>query len=184
MRPKCDNLTQIKFDLRQALLKAIAGGRYKGVVMLGSEFNLVTKPNRALRANEQVRVFTVMAGFALLVALGFGLAGAWMVMPFAWLELTALAAALYYVNGSADDYEALQVSGDCLVVETCSRKKVERVEFNRHWVRVVLRVLPGGNQQLRFCSSGKEVGFGRYLSDEEQRVLARELKDVTGLSYR
>ncbi len=151
--------------------------------MLGSEFKVFTKPNCSLNVAEQKKVFAVIAGFALLVAFGFTVAGAWLVMPFAGLELAALAAAFYYVNGNADDYESLQISGDRLVIETRSRKRIERVEFNRYWVRVVLQVLPGGIQRLLLCSTGKEVGFGRYLSDEQRKALAKELKGITGLSY-
>ncbi len=152
--------------------------------MLGSEFKVITKPNCSLRVDEQKKVFAVIAGFALLVAFGFTVAGAWLVMPFAGLELAALAVAFYYVNGNAEDYESLQITGDRLVIETRKRKRIERVEFNRYWVRVVLQVLPGGIQQLLFCSTGKEVRFGSYLNDEQRQELARELKGITGLSYR
>lgn len=152
--------------------------------MLGSELKIITRPNCSLTTGGQKKVFAVIAGFALLVAFGFTMAGAWLVMPFAGLELAVLAAAFHYVNGNASDYESLQVNGDRLVIETRNRKRIERVEFNRYWVRVVLQGLPGGVRQLLLRSTGREVRIGRFLSDEQKMELARELRSVTGLLYR
>lgn len=150
--------------------------------MLVSDFKMMTRPNCSLSVTGQKRVFALIALFTLTVAFGFSLIGAWMVMPFAGLELLALAAAFIYLNGSSDDYESITIKGDSLVVETCSRKRVERVEFNRYWVRVALKMFSGGLQRLSLSSHGREVEFGRYMDDEQRLALARELKSMTGAS--
>lgn len=152
--------------------------------MRGADFSVVTKPNCSMSVAEQKRVFAVIAGFALMVASGFLLAGVWMVMPFAGIELLALAAAFGYLNGGAEDYESIALNGDKLVLEMRNRKQVERIEFNRYWVRVMLRVAPGGMRRLCLCSHGREVEFGRYLNDQQCLALAHELKRMTGLSCR
>ena len=153
--------------------------------MLVSDFKMMTRPNCALSIAEQKRVFIVIALFTLTVAGGFSMAGAWLVMPFAGFELLALAAALIYLNGNAENYESVTVSGDALVIERSIRKQVERFEFNRHWVRIVAKTFPESKQQLiSFSSHGREVEFGRYMSHEQRQALAHELKRMTGTSYR
>jgi len=152
--------------------------------MLVSDFKMMTRPNCSLSVEGQKRVFALIALFTLTVALGFGLIGAWMVMPFAGLELLALAAAFFYLNGSSDDYESITIDGDSLIVETCNRKRIERVEFNRYWVRVMLKVFSGGVQRLSLSSHGREVEFGRYMNDEQRLTLSQKLKSMTGASYR
>jgi uncharacterized membrane protein len=156
----------------------------QGLVMPSAEFSVMTKPNCSMSVVEQRRGFAVIAGFALVVATGFSLAGAWLVMPFAGIELLALAAAFSYLNGCSEDYESISLSGDSLVLELRSRKQVERIEFNRYWVRVMLKVVPGGMQRLCLCSHGREVEFGRYMNDQQRLALAHELKRMTGSSYR
>ncbi len=152
-----------------------------GVFM--SDFNLISRPYCSFSEHQQRRFFVAIVLLICLVAGGFSLVGAWMVMPFAGLELLALAVAFYYVNYTAEDYESIWVGGDCLVVERRILRKTERIEFSRYWVRVIMAV-SHNKQELRLRSHDKEIEFGRYMSEEQRFVLARELKSMTGTSYR
>jgi len=143
---------------------------------------IVARPNKSLSATGMVKVVAVIASISLIIALGFSLLGAWLVLPFAGLEVLALAYAFYYINCHAGDYESITIDGDRLAVEKRSYKNTSQVVFNRYWARVSLRELPSGDQSLLLRSHGKEVEFGRHFLNNEQRLaLAQQLKTRVGV---
>jgi uncharacterized membrane protein len=143
---------------------------------------IVARPNKSLSATGMVKVVGVIASISLIIAIGFGLLGAWLVLPFAGLEVLALAYAFYYINCHASDYESITIDGDSLAVEKRDYKNTSQVVFNRYWARVLLRELPSGDQSLLLRSHGKEVEFGRHFLNNEQRLmLAQQLKTRVGV---
>jgi uncharacterized membrane protein len=144
-------------------------------------FTIVTRPNCSLTNKGRMQVVLAIASFSLLVAFGFSLAGAWLVLPFAGLELLALAYAFYYVGCHADDYESITIDGEYLAVEKRFYKNTSQIVFQRYWARVLLQELPGGEQTLLLRSHGKEVEFGRkYMSNAQRVALAKQLKKHVG----
>lgn len=148
-----------------------------------ADYSITAKPNCSLAPQQVMAVFGVIASFSLLVAFGFFLVGAWLVFPFAGLELLALAFAFYCVHCHSGDYESITIAGDSLAVEKRYHKKVSRVVLHRYWARVVLRGTPGGEQRLWLRSHGKEVEFGRYMNNESRLVLASQIKRRIGAIY-
>ena len=145
------------------------------------DYKIIARPNRSLSAQGMVRVVALIASISLMVGLGFSLVGAWMVLPFAGLEVLALAYAFYFINCHADDYESITIEGDSLAVEKRNYKNTSQIVFNRYWARVLLRELPGGEQSLLLRSHGKEIEFGRRFMNNDQRLaLAKQLKKRVG----
>lgn len=138
---------------------------------------VVARPNASLTPKQTSRLLMAIAFVMLVVSAGFMHMGAWMVMPFAGLELLALAAAFYYVNLHAADFESISIEEERVVVEKRSHREVSSAVFQRYWTQVSLRESVGGRSALYIGSHGKEVEFGRNLIDDEQRlVIMRELK--------
>jgi len=153
------------------------------LAMEDADYSITAKPNCSLAPHQVIAVFGAIASFSLLVALGFFLAGAWLVFPFAGLELLALAFAFYFVHCHSGDYENITIVGDNLAVEKRYYKKVSRVVFHRYWARVVLRGTPSGEQRLWLRSHGEEVEFGRYMNNDARLILASQLRRRTGVVY-
>lgn len=147
------------------------------------DYKIVARPNCSLTPSGRVGVVAILAIFSLTVAIGFGLAGAWMVFPFAGLELLALAYAFYYINCHAGDYESITIDGDRIAIEQHSYKKSNQVVFHRYWAQVLLREAPGGEQSLWLRSHGREVEVGRYMSNDQRLALAEQLQKRTGAIY-
>ena len=148
------------------------------------DYRIIAKPNCSLSSKERLGVVVLIASFSLMIATGFVLAGAWLVLPFAGLELLALGFAFYYINCHSGDYESITIEGDKLAIEKHSYKKTSEIVFNRYWARVLLRDLPGGDQALLLRSHGKEVEFGRYFMNNDQRLaLAEQLKKRVGVVF-
>ena len=149
-----------------------------------ANFELVTKPNCSLTAECKILVFAAIGFVSLAIALFFVFMGAWMVLPFAGLELIAIGYAFYYMHCHSADYERIVIVDDHVSIETRSYKTFNQTSFNRYWVKVFLKPAPNGDQHLFFRSHGKEVMFGRSFMTSEERVeLAGQLKQQVGLIY-
>lgn len=149
-----------------------------------TEKQIIVRPNNSLSSLDSVKLLVMLAVIALVVALAFVHIGAWLVLPFAGLELLAFTVAFHYLRLHADDYETITVSGDNVVVEKCSRDARSRSEFHRYWARVTLRKQLNGMSDLFIGSHGKEVELGRGYINEEQKVsLAKALKLILQNNY-
>jgi uncharacterized membrane protein len=122
----------------------------------------------------------ILAFISLSIAIAFAFAGAWLIFPFAGLELLALAYAFYRIHSHADDYESITIAGDRLAIEKHHLKNTSQVVFHRYWARVVLKKMPGGDHRLWLRSHGKEVEVGRFMTNRQRLALARQLQMRTG----
>jgi uncharacterized membrane protein len=54
----------------------------------------------------------------------------------------------------------------------------EQFDCNPYWARVSLREWPDGRTALSVVSQGKELAFGRFLTDGERREFASALREA------
>ena len=142
-----------------------------------AETQITVRPNNSLSSLSSLKLLVILSVIALLVALSFVSVGAWLVLPFAGLELMAFAYAFYYLSMRANDFEMVTVTGDVVVVEKFGYKRNSKVEFQRYWAQVTLRKQVNGMNALFIGSHGKEVEFGHGFINDEQRIsIAKELK--------
>ncbi|MCX7628495.1 MAG: DUF2244 domain-containing protein [Methylophilaceae bacterium] len=147
------------------------------------DYSITARPNCSLTPSQKIGVFIAIALFPLVVATGFTLAGAWLVFPFAGLELLALGVAFYVVHRHSTDYESITIAGNDLAIERRFYNNISRVVFNRYWTYVVLKKMPGGEHKLWLRSRGKQVEFGRYMDNEARQALASQLKRRIGATH-
>ena len=149
---------------------------------VAADFEIVARPNSSLTAKGRVYAVVIIAAISLAVALGFSLIGAWLVLPFAGIELLAIGYAFYYIHCHSQDYESIVIEGDQISVEKKSYKAVSKMVFNRYWAKVLLRLTPNGDQMLSLRSHGKEIDFGRsYMTNDQRLELAKQLKERVGV---
>ncbi|WP_235272729.1 DUF2244 domain-containing protein [Methylotenera versatilis] len=143
---------------------------------------IIARPNNSLSPENSLKLMVVLAIVAFVVALGFAHVGAWLVLPFAGLELAAFAYAFYYVYLHSSDFESIAIDGDRVIIEKRSFRETSVTEFQRYWMQVHVRNIGRGKgvvskSGLFIGSHGKEVEFGKHFINDEQRVaLAHELK--------
>jgi len=143
---------------------------------------IIARPNNSLSPENSLKLMVVLAIIAFVVALSFVHVGAWLVLPFAGLELAAFAYAFYYVYLHSGDFESIAIEDDRVVVEKRNFRETSVTEFQRYWTQVNVRNIVGGKgivskNALFISSHGKEIEFGKHFINDEQRVaLAHELK--------
>ena len=118
--------------------------------------------------------FTSLCVLSLGIAAICWMHGATLVVPFAGLELLAVATALLLYARHATDSESLYLRPGRLVVEHVSGRSVERVEFTPAWVRVEPQ--RGDRSLVELSGQGRCIAVGRFIRPELRRQLADELR--------
>ena len=143
-------------------------------------YSVTFKPNCSLTAKSKRNVVLLLTIIPCCIAIGFGMLGAWFVLPFVGLEIGALAFAFYYVNSHESDYESISIDGNSLLIERGCGQQVSQHELNPYWVNVQRLELPSGELQLNLISHGKIIEVGRYLTRKQREILADQLQKRTG----
>ena len=97
-----------------------------------------------------------------------------MIMPFAWIELLALGAAMLVYARHAGDREHIALRAGRLTVEYTEGTQVRRVEFQPAWVRVEPE--QDDRSLIELSSHGRRVAIGRFVRPELRAELAHELR--------
>lgn len=149
--------------------------------MQSETYSITIRPNNSITGRGRLIVVGVLAFMSFAVAIAFGLIGAWMVLPFAGLELLGVAYAFYYVHCHMHDYESITIEGDAFKVVKSSYKRQVEFSFNRYWVKVITKILPSGDALLYLSVHGKELEFGgRFMNSEQRMLLAKQLRLYVG----
>lgn len=139
-------------------------------------------PNSAL-SDDQARLFmgSLVVG-TLLVSGSIALAGFWLVLPFAGLELLAVGYALSLSMKRGRYKEVLRIFNDQLVVEKGVQNVEERVEFPRYWatVRLIPSRVTSYPSRLIVSCMGKSVEIGEFLTESERIGLGKRLATLVG----
>lgn len=145
-------------------------------------YKIIARHNNSLTPRAGVKLLLALAGIVLVVGFGFARIGAWLVLPFAGLEILAFAYVFHYIYLHSGDFESITIENDSVVVERRGYKEATTTVFQRHWAQVSLREVASvggviGKSGLFIRSHGKEIEFGKHFMNDEQRaLLARELK--------
>jgi len=132
-------------------------------------FSLVLKRNCSMSPKALAGVFAALALVVLVIGAGFALAGAWLVLPFAGLEVLLLGAAYLAYARHAADYERLEIEPGDLRVEVAQANRVARYRLVNAKVSV-----EDGRVVVR--DAKEELEVGRYLGAEARVELAAELQ--------
>lgn len=145
---------------------------------------IIVRQNNALSPLANVKILVIMATLALIVALSFWKIGAWLVLPFAGLELLSFAIAFHFLTLHANDFESITVLDETVVVEKYTLKKSTKAVFQLYWAQVNLRKKANGMNALFVGSHGKEVEFGRgFINDEQRSALVKEIRLIIKNNY-
>ncbi|MGE5144184.1 MAG: DUF2244 domain-containing protein [Acidobacteriota bacterium] len=139
---------------------------------------MVSRRNDSLVSRGRRRLFASLCVVSSGLALGFAALGAWLVLPYAALEMAVLYLAFRWFDRHATDWERVSVCGDRVILERERAGIHTRREFNRFWARVELEesgaLRPTLRLVLRF--GGEREPFGDELPAEERAAVARELR--------
>lgn len=135
-------------------------------------FSRVARRNNSLSSAGRILAFGFIFVVSVGIACAFAVLGAWLILPFAGLEMLVLFGAFNYMERRAADYEQIVILADKVRVEICEAGRARNHELSRCWAQVVVS-RDGARLALR--SHGRELQIGRHLNDDQRLSLAREI---------
>lgn len=139
---------------------------------------VVIRPNCSLTWRGTLAVFSGISLVSMVIALGLSLRGLWLVLPFAGLELAALAVGFYLGALRGQTREVISIRGDVIAVEKGRRRPEQTLAFRRGWTRIELAcpLRRGYPSRLLIRGQGREVEIGGCLNESERSRLAEHLR--------
>jgi uncharacterized membrane protein len=134
-------------------------------------FSLTLKRNCSISPAGLAGVFAALAFVVVAIGAGFAAAGAWLVLPFAGLEVLLLGAAYLLYARRAADYERIVLESGRLKVEVAEAQKTLRYEMEARRARVCLE-----EQRVMLRGARDELELGRHLDAATRARFAEELE--------
>ena len=143
----------------------------------GTEERLVISPNRSMswQTNKQILLCMFIVNMA--IALGWAAMGAWMVLPFAGLEILLVGVGMYYVSWKLSFKELIIVEADSLIIQ----KGVYFPKQEWQWQRSNSTLIKQASRYRMSAPSlylkhiNEEVEIGEFLNRSEKKLLREHL---------
>lgn len=140
---------------------------------------LVLTPNKSMSWETNKKILWVMFAVNLLIGISFAAIGAWLILPFAGLEVLLVGAGMYYVCWKLNFQETIALDGDKLKLQ----KGVYYPTKSWHWQmhQTVLHKHQSSYRMsapiltLKHCD--EEVEIGAFLNRQEKVRLRESLSD-------
>jgi uncharacterized membrane protein len=159
-----------------ALRRAVRHGTDKTVKTPSKpDIDLTLKRNCSITPHALARMMILLAVFSLGIGAGFAVLGLWMVLPFAGLEVAALAVAFVLHARHAADYERIRTDGERVLVEVREGDTTWTCELERRWLHVNER-REGRDLRVALAARGTEIEVGRHMDAARRRELATALR--------
>jgi len=149
---------------------------------------LVIGPNASMSVRQAIGFMAWMSSVSLAIGGFFAWRGFWPILPFAGLELAALAAALAVSLRRNRYREVVSFDGDSIRIEVgeIGRGIGLDLRLTRASTRVLLESGPYRNSPTRLVLScqGQRLELGRCLTDEERQRLAVRMRELIHPGWR
>jgi len=140
----------------------------------------VIKRNCSATPRQLALVFGSIIALSMAFGIAFAVLGLWLVLPFAGLELAAVAAAFFVYARHAADYERIQVCGPALEIEQVRGPRRQTWSLPVAWTRVESETTRGRSMRATRCvvvaSGATRIEVGNDLTEARRVVFARELR--------
>lgn len=134
--------------------------------------------NCALSPKQLLQFYITLVCLSLTVAIGFFLAGVWVIPIFTALELSAVTLGFLIYCRHALDYEMIEIDGRRLTVKKYIAYKETVCEFNAQWVKIEPPI--DGSKTFFISQSHIRVELGQFLRHEQQMPLITEVRAYLG----
>ncbi|MFZ4379132.1 MAG: DUF2244 domain-containing protein [Polynucleobacter sp.] len=134
--------------------------------------------NCALTPKQLLKFYIVLVCLSLIVAIGFFMAGVWVIPIFTTLELTAVTIGFLIYCRHALDCETIEIEGKRLLVKKFIGYKETLYEFNTQWAKIELPI--EGSKIFNISQSNLQVELGQFIRHEQQLALIAQVRTYLG----
>ncbi|KMQ75845.1 DUF2244 domain-containing protein [Marinobacter subterrani] len=144
---------------------------------------LLLTPNHSMSWRGNLRIWLGLFAISAGIATGFSLAGAWVIMPFAGLELIALASGIYLTSRQCQRREVLTIDETDIHIEKGMRRKHSEWTLPRPYARLRLNAPPHPFAPAKLALTHRDtcVPLGQFLNIDDTAILV-ELLEARGVA--
>lgn len=139
---------------------------------------LLLTPNHSLSWRGNVQIWLGLLAISAVIAGSMAIAGAWVIIPFAGLELAALAAGFYLTSRDCQRREVLTIDDTDIHLEKGRSRKLAEWTLPKRYARVRLNAPrhPFTPPRLELIHRETNVSLGNFLNIEDTDILIRLLE--------
>ncbi|MGL4233349.1 MAG: DUF2244 domain-containing protein [Casimicrobium sp.] len=132
----------------------------------------------ATSRRQRLSVLAAIAAVSFAFALFLGwFVGAWLILPFAGIEVGCVALAFWWIERQSRDCDTVEVGDSSISITRIRGSERDNYTFSRAWVQIDIEQDRLGRERgVRFMQSGRSVSLAEFLRAHEQRDAAREIK--------
>lgn len=138
---------------------------------------IILKQNVSADFAWNIRSLTPLFILIATIAVFFSFLGAWMILPFAGLEVVCVVFAFYFWFRYCIPMEVIRISDAEIILEKGRSQLEQQWHCQRFWVK--LRVYPHAGWYLPKVTlqcQQMEIEIGKFLNKEDKQLLIQELR--------
>jgi len=133
-------------------------------------FRVSLKRNCSISPGGLLLAFALLAALSVGIASAFAMLGAWLILPFAGLEVMLLGAAFWLTARHATDCERIERARERLTIDVWEAERLKRYELDARRARVRLQ-----DGRVLLDAPAARLELGRHLAAEARAGFAAEL---------
>ena len=143
-----------------------------------TQLMIIARPDQSATWRTNVLLLLALAVPVLAIAAFFAILGAWLILPFAGLELLALGAALYHVNWKQQYRHVITLSEDTVCVDKGYYAPRQRWRFPRQGTGLTITAQQHTwyGPELKVHDRNESVTLGEFLNREDSLKLIELLQ--------
>lgn len=142
---------------------------------------IIITANQSASWRTNMRFFTLLAAVSLSIAFSFSFfAGAWLVLPFAGLELALVFFSLHHLCSSLSKMQVIRFTADEVIVEKGIKHPDFQWRAQRLWTKAHVQepAFPNQRSSIYIAFKGQRIGIGEFLHEHEKDQLIRSLRGL------
>ena len=141
---------------------------------------ILLRPNQSTDWKSSLIFISIIAFTCLTIGIGFALAGATMILPFAGLEILFVATCVYLVMKQTYKQEVITLTKEKLTIAKGAGKIDQEWEYFRMWsfISVERPKHLWYPAHIIVSSKGERVPIGDFLNEDEKEELVKNLERI------
>jgi len=141
---------------------------------------VVLSPNKSMTWETNKKILLVMFFVSMIIGLAFTYVGAWMVLPFAGLEILLVGAGMYYVCWTLNFKQTISIQAESFVVQ----KGVYYPKHEWRWQTSQTRLIKQasnyrlGTPNLFLKNLNQTIEIGEFLNRADKKTLLESLLNL------
>jgi uncharacterized membrane protein len=141
---------------------------------------ITLSPNRSANWSQTKKLILAIGVLVMLIAIAWGFAGAWMILPFAGFEVGLLAFLLYRVSYSTYQKQIISIDSETVTFEAGVYFPKRSHSFARYDTKLAIIEADGAFDVtiIRLGDHNAVVELGHFLNQDDREIALQYLKDA------